>query len=453
MGWGKGNRIELIQEQRFPHSIGLLYSAFTYYCGFRVNSGEYKLMGLAPYGEPKFCDLIENHLIDIKDDGSFRLNMKYFNYCQGLKMTNQHFYELLGNPQRDPESELTQFYMDVAASIQKTTEKVILRIARHAREQLGNKNLCLAGGGALNCVANGKILQEGIFDKIWIQPAAGDAGGALGAALFVWHQLLDNKRTPSTSDSQSASLLGPEFSPTEIEDTLKQNNAVYQRYDSTAELCTTLAKSLAEQQVVGWFQGRMEFGPRALGGRSILGDARSATMQRTMNLKIKFRESFRPFAPSVLRQRTQEFFNLDEQHDSPYMLLVTDVTSGQRVKHDEEPPATSGLEQLSSPRSNIQAVTHVDYSARVQTVDRERNPLYHELIEAFDALTGCPVIINTSFNVRGEPIVCTPEDAYRCFMATGMDVLAIGPFVLQKTDQADASHFDPDEHLSKFAPD
>lgn len=453
IGKGSGNRIEFLQEQRFPHSLGLLYSAFTYYCGFRVNSGEYKLMGLAPYGEPRFCDLIEKHLIDIKADGSFRLNMRYFNYCQGLTMTNRRFHELFGESPRRPESELTNFQMDVAASIQKTTEKVLLLTVKQAHKLVGSENLCLAGGVALNCVANGRILREGPFENIWVQPAAGDAGGALGAALFVWHQLLENKREPMIPDCQSGSLLGPEFSPEEIEEFLEQCGAVYRRSDSPAQLCAIAAEALAGEKVVGWFQGRMEFGPRALGARSILGDPRSPSMQRDMNLKIKFRESFRPFAPSVRRERAQEFFDMRPDEDSPYMCLVANLEPGKRVGSEEAVAAASGLEKLALPRSTIQAVTHVDYSSRVQTVDRVRYPLYYQLIEEFEARTGCPVIINTSFNVRGEPIVRTPEEAYRCFMATGMDMLVMGPFILEKAAQPDAAGFDIDEHLSKFPMD
>ena len=450
---GRGSRIEMVEEQRFPHSLGLLYSAFTYYCGFRVNSGEYKLMGLAPYGEPRFCDEIEKCLIDIKEDGSFRLNMKFFNYCQGLTMTNRRFHDLFGAPPRDPESPLTEFYMDVAASIQRTTEKLVLGIVGHAHQLVGGENLCLAGGGALNCVANGRVLREGPFKNVWIQPAAGDAGGALGAALFVWHQLLDNKREVADAGGQGGSYLGPGFDAAAIAEVLDRCGAVYSQCDSDAELCSLVAGALADEKVVGWFQGRMEFGPRALGARSILGDPRSPSMQKTMNLKIKFRESFRPFAPSVLCERAHDWFEMEPGDESPYMLLVADVQSDKRSGGSDELGAARGLDKLTVPRSEIQAVTHVDYSARVQTVDRERNPLYHQLLQAFEARTGCPVVINTSFNVRGEPIVCTPEDAYQCFLATGMDVLAIGPYILEKDQQPEAEEFNSEEYLSGFVPD
>jgi carbamoyltransferase len=453
IGKGEGNRLKLIQEQRFPHSLGLLYSAFTYYTGFRVNSGEYKLMGLAPYGEPKYCDLIEKHLIDIKEDGSFHMDMNYFNYCQGLTMTNRKFEKLFGKKVRQPEAPLEEFHMDIAASIQKTTEKVMIRIARHAAQVTKSRNLCLAGGVALNCVVNGKILGEGIFDRIWIQPAAGDAGGALGAALFVWHQLLQGTRRTKMPDHQKGSLLGPEFSPQQIETALKTNGAIYQRCASDNELCDQTAQAIAHGKVVGWFQGRMEFGPRALGGRSILGDARSVEMQKVMNLKIKFRESFRPFAPSVLKERVADYFTMMPEDDSAYMLMVTGVQESRKRGSMDALNAARGTEKLPILRSDIQAVTHVDHSARVQTVDQDRNPLYYKLIKAFESITGASVIINTSFNVRGEPIVCTPENAFFCFMATEMDVLAIGPFLLYKTEQVGVAGVDVKKHLAQFALD
>lgn len=449
LGVGKGNGIELLYEQRFPHSLGLLYSAFTYYTGFRVNSGEYKLMGLAPYGEPKYTELIEEHLIDIKEDGSFRLNMDFFNYCQGLTMTNSRFDQLFGHPPRKAETELTEFHMDVAASIQKTTEKVMLRTARHARELTGCNALCLAGGVALNCVANGEILRRGGFDQVWIQPAAGDAGGALGSALFTWYQLLENSRTGQKPDAQQASYLGPAFDDDEVE------GAHYTVAPDDDALCQEVAEYLADEKVVGWFQGRMEFGPRALGNRSILGDARSPSMQSVMNLKIKFRESFRPFAPSIAADRVDEFFDMRPGEDSPYMLLVAEVADSKRTRTtgSDSLDQARGLSKLPIPRSVIQAVTHVDYSARVQTVDEERHPLYHRLIKSFESRTGCPVIINTSFNVRGEPVVCTPQDAYRVFAATGMDVLVIGRCVLLRERQSGLEAIDIDEHLGQFAPD
>ncbi|MEM7143938.1 MAG: carbamoyltransferase [Verrucomicrobiota bacterium] len=453
IGRGEGNKVELLEEQRFPHSLGLLYSAFTYFCGFRVNSGEYKLMGLAPYGEPRYCDVIEDNLIDIKEDGSYRLNMAYFNYCQGLTMTNTRFADLFGKPVRKAETDLEEFHMDVAASIQKTTEKVMLRTAAHARELTGCENLCLAGGVALNCVANGRVLREGPFENVWIQPAAGDAGGALGAAQFVWYQLMEKERKVVQPDAQTASYLGPCFDEDAIEAFLKESGAVYERYESDEEMCRKVAGHLADEKVIGWFQGRMEFGPRALGGRSILGDARSTSMQKVMNLKIKFRESFRPFAPSVRRERVDEFFDMRPNEDSPYMLLVADVKEEKRSGDGAALREARGLDKLPVPRSEVQAVTHVDYSARVQTIDEGRHPLYYRLIQEFEGLTGSPVLINTSFNVRGEPIVCTPEDAFRCFMATNMDVLALGKVVLEKSKQPNAVEIDAEAHLSKFALD
>ena len=435
-GTGRGNRIELTHEIRFPHSLGLLYAAFTYYAGFRVNSGEYKVMGLAPYGEPVYKDLILQHLIDLKEDGSYRMDMSCFNYCQGLTMTSPNFDRLFGGPPRKPESRLTQREMDLAASIQAVTEEVMLRTARHVHAETGMQNLVLAGGVALNCVGNGRILREGPFEKIWIQPAAGDAGGALGAALFIWHQLLDKPRNPRGRDAMQGSLLGPDFSDDEIAAVLDRAGAVYETADDGAELVNNVALLLAEEKVIGWFQGRMEFGPRALGARSILGDARSPAMQSVMNLKIKFRESFRPFAPIVLREYVDRYFQMRPYEDSPYMLLVAPVREEHRLPDDGG--AAFGVELLNQCRSTIPAVTHVDYSARVQTVDRERNRLLHELLTRFHEKTGCPVLINTSFNVRGEPIVCTPEDAYRCFMATDMDVLVMGRHMVYKSNQCPA---------------
>ncbi len=451
LGQGRGNRITLFSELRFPHSLGLLYSAFTYFCGFRVNSGEYKLMGLAPYGEPVYADAIREKLIDLKPDGSFRMDMSYFYYCQGLVMTSPKFARLFGGPPRRAEGPLTQREMDMAASIQQVTEEIMLRAARHLHARTGMKNLCLAGGVALNCVGNGRILREGPFERIWIQPAAGDAGGALGTALFIWHQLLDNPRTPERGDSQRGSLLGPQFSDEEIRRSLDALGGKYQFLESDAELCDHVADLIAAQKVVGWVQGRMEFGPRALGGRSILGDARSSQMQTLMNVKIKFRESFRPFAPIVLRERGGEFFDLPAGQESPYMLLVAPVAQQQRIAADAA--SLRGLEKLKAIRSTIPAVTHVDYSARLQTVDPERHGRLYRLLKAFEAKTGCPVMINTSFNVRGEPIVCGPEDAYRCFMATNMDVLVLERFVLLKQQQPHAEEHGIGDYLTRFAPD
>jgi carbamoyltransferase len=429
-GLGTEDGISILAEILFPHSLGLLYSAFTYYTGFKVNSGEYKLMGLAPYGEPKYRDLILSELMDLKEDGSFKLNMAYFNYCAGLTMTNTKFAELFGRPPRSPEAEMTQMDMDIARSIQVVTEEVVLRMVAHVHRQTGMKKLCLAGGVGLNCVANGRILRESSFDDIWVQPAAGDAGGALGAALFTWHQYLGNKKSASgKGDLQKGSYLGPEFSPQYIRDYLDRKQVGYTEL-TDEELFEKVADRINNQQVVGWFQGRMEYGPRALGNRSIIGDARSAKMQETINLKIKYRESFRPFAPSVLRERTADYFQLDRE--SPYMLLVAPVKEEIRQELSEEDHRRLGLEKLKAPRSSIPAVTHVDYSARVQTVDGQYNPRYYALIQAFDRKYGCGVIINTSFNVRGEPIVCTPEDAYRCFMATEMDCLVLGNLLIEK---------------------
>ena len=429
IGRGRGREIELLQELRFPHSLGLLYSAFTHYCGFRINSGEYKLMGLAPYGEPRFVETILRELIDLKDDGSFRLNLDYFNYLRGTTMTNARFDRLFGGRPRPPETPVEQRHMDVARSVQEVTGEIMLRLARHAREVTGLPRLCLAGGVALNCVGNGRVLREAGFDELWIQPAAGDAGGALGAALAAWHGHFGGAREPKRGDSMQGSLLGPEFDNAEIEECLRRHGAVYERTDEAA-LLDRVVQRLNAGQVVGWFQGRMEFGPRALGSRSILGDPRSERLQSLMNLKVKFRESFRPFAPAVLRERVGGFFELET--DSPYMLLVAPVREA--LRHPV-PPGLKGLELLHAPRSTIPAVTHVDFSARVQTVGPEANPRFRALLERWEAATGCPVLVNTSFNVRGEPIVGTPDDAYRCFVNTGMDWLAMGDFLLDRTRQ------------------
>jgi carbamoyltransferase len=432
-GKGTGNKLEMLGELHFPHSLGLLYSAFTYFAGFRVNSGEYKLMGLAPYGEPKYVDLILRELIDLKEDGSFRLNMRYFNYSVGLTMTNNAFAKLFGRPPRKPESKLTQHDMDIARSIQDVTEEVMFRMAKHVQKETGMSNLCLAGGVALNCVANGKILREGIFKNIWIQPAAGDAGGALGAALFAWHQILGHKRQgDEVHDFQHGSYLGPEFSRSEIHSYLAKNQIPFTEI-SDADLPEKIADLIKAEKVIGWFYGRMEFGPRALGGRSIIGDAQSPKMQEVMNLKIKFRESFRPFAPSVLKEKCSEWFDLTEE--SPYMLLVAPVVKSRQRSMTAEEESRFGLEKLLAIRSSIPAVTHVDYSARVQTVTEEHSPMYYRVIRKFYEKYGCPVIINTSFNVRGEPIVCTPEHAYKCFMRTNMDFLLLGNFLLEKKNQ------------------
>lgn len=432
-GTGKGNNFRLDCEIKFPHSLGLLYSAFTYYVGFKVNSGEYKLMGLAPYGEPKYKDLILKELIDFKEDGSFKLNMLYFPYPYALRMINKRFERLFGQPARGPEAKITQFHMDVARSIQDVTEEVILRICRHIRKTTGERKICLAGGVALNCVANGKVSREKIFDDIWVQPAAGDAGGALGAALFVWYKYLGNKRLCNGRDAQKASYLGPEYSDEEIEALLKNDNVPYRKL-TLGELPEVTAEILAQGKVVGWFQGRMEFGPRALGARSIIADARSETMQSKLNLKIKFRESFRPFAPSVLREKCGDYFELDRE--SPYMLLVAPVKESIRRKMTDDENSLFGIQKLNVKRSIIPAVTHVDYSARIQTVSKDDSPLYYRLIEAFYTKTGCAAIVNTSFNVRGEPLVCRPQEAYKCFMRTDMDYLLMGCFLLDKRDQA-----------------
>ena len=434
-GVGRGNRIRLTHEIRFPHSLGLLYSAFTYFTGFKVNSGEYKLMGLAPYGEPKYVDRIRDHIVDLKPDGSFRLDMSYFEYCHGLRMTSRRFDALFDGPPRRPEAPITEREMDLAASIQAVTEEAMLRAARHVHRETGMRNLCLAGGVALNCVANGRVLREGPFDDVWVQPAAGDAGGALGVALFIWHQLLDNAREIRSSDAQHGSLLGPRASDDRIRTFLDEVGAVYEEHPDDASLCDAVAALLASGQVVGWFQGRMEFGPRALGSRSILGDPRSPGMQSVLNRKIKFRESFRPFAPSVLRERAADHFEMRPNEDSPYMLFTAPVRDRHRVPLQAGSNGLRGLDKLETPRSDIPAVTHVDYSARVQTVDAGRHGRFAALLRAFEGKTGCPVLINTSFNVRGEPIVCEPEHAYRCFLATDMDALALEHFVLHREVQ------------------
>ena len=448
-GTGTDNRIQLTHELRFPHSPGLLYSAFTYFCGFRVNSGEYKLMGLAPYGEPRYADLILRRMIDLKEDGSFRMDMSYFNYCQGLTMTSRKFDRLFGGPPREPETPLTGREMDLAASIQRVMEEILLRMARHVHARTGQSNLCLAGGVALNCVANGRILREGPFNEIWVQPAAGDAGGSLGTALFIWHQLLGNPRRPETPDGQAGSLLGPSYSEPAIRSFLEDVGADYERIEDPEALVQRVAQVMADQKVVGWMQGRMEFGPRALGSRSILGDARSSRMQSVMNLKIKFRESFRPFAPSVMREHVDEYFQMRPEEDSPYMLLVAPVQGSKRVASDGKSKLT-GLDKLNVARSVVPAITHVDHSARVQTVDSERHGAYYRLLREFERRTGCPVVINTSFNVRGEPIVCSPEQAYRCFMSTNMDVLVMENFILLKERQPQARQYEVGAYLAQF---
>ena len=433
VGLGRGNHLEIIKEIHFPHSLGLLYSAFTYYTGFKVNSGEYKLMGLAPYGTPRYAQKILDHIIDLKPDGSFHLNLDYFNYCTGLTMTNRKFDALFEGPPRKPDQLLTQHHMDLAASVQEVLEEVILRMTRSLASETGSKNLCLAGGVALNCVANGKILRDGRFERIWIQPASGDAGGALGAALAAYHLFQNQPRQIcGCGDRMHGSYLGPEFSQTDIQQRLTKLGAKYEVLDES-ELLEKCVDALVDEKALGWFQGRMEFGPRALGARSILADPRSPRMQSILNLKVKFRESFRPFAPSVMREHVAEWFELDS--DSPYMLLVADVVESRRKLMTPEQQKLFGIEKLNVPRSDIPAVTHVDYSARIQTVHRETNPRYHALIERSNQRTGCPVIVNTSFNVRGEPIVGTPEDAFRCFMGTGIEVLAVGNCLLRKEDQ------------------
>jgi carbamoyltransferase len=437
---GRDNRLEVIKEIHFPHSLGLLYSAFTYYIGFKVNSGEYKLMGLAPYGEPRYAGVILDKLIDLKADGSFRLNLDYFNYCVGLTMTNRKFDGLFGQSPRTPEQLLTPFHMDIAASVQQVTEEILLRMTRAVARETGERNLCLAGGVALNCVANGKILRDGKFDGIWIQPAAGDAGGSIGAALCAYHLYKDQPRRPHRGlDGMRGSYLGPQFEQSELELRLRAAGAHFSVVDD-AEVIAQAADALVAQKALGWFQGRMEFGPRALGARSILGDPRSPGMQKLLNLKVKYRESFRPFAPAVLREDVGDWFELD--YDSPYMLLVAGVLPKLRRAMTEEEKKLFGIDQLNVPRSQIPAVTHIDYSARVQTVHRDTNPRFHALLGAFKQRTGCPVLVNTSFNVRGEPIVCTPEDAFRCFMGSDIETLVVGNCVLQKEQQNPALKLD-----------
>jgi carbamoyltransferase len=432
-GFGEGNKIEMLADIQFPHSLGLLYSAFTYYIGFRVNSGEYKVMGLAPYGEPKYKDLIYKHLIDVKDDGSYKMNMDYFNYCAGLTMTSSKFNKLFGGPPHKPESKLTQKEMDLARSVQEVIEEIVIKIAKHVRKETGMKHLCLAGGVALNCVANGKLLREGIFDDIWIQPAAGDAGGAVGCALFTWYQHLDNQRkADNATDAMQGAYLGPEFNNDSIKEFLDEKGYSYQKL-TDEELPERIADLIASEKVIGWFQGRMEFGPRALGSRTIIGDARSPKMQKTINLKIKYRESFRPFAPSIRAENISDYFEID--CESPYMLLVADVQKDKQIKMSEEQNQYFGLEKLNVARSEVPAITHVDYSARIQSVSGKTNPRYHKLLTKFNEKYGCPVIVNTSFNVRGEPIVCTPKDAYLCFMRTEMDYLIMGNYLVDKTKQ------------------
>ncbi|MCW8132878.1 MAG: carbamoyltransferase [Planctomycetota bacterium] len=449
-GTGRGNKIALTHELHFPHSLGLLYSAFTYYCGFKVNSGEYKLMGLAPYGQPRFAETILKNVVDLKEDGSFRMDQSYFNYCQGLTMTSEKLHALLGAPPRKAESKLGERDMDIAASIQKVTEEIMLRCARHVRKTTGMKKLCLAGGVALNCVGNGHIVREGIFEDVWVQPASGDAGGALGVAALIWHQLLDKPRTVAARDSQRGSLLGPRFSDEEVKAYLDKAGAKYLYFETDEKLCDFVADRLAGEKVVGWLQNRMEFGPRALGSRSILGDARSTKMQSVMNLKIKFRESFRPFAPSVLEERVDEYFETRPREQSPYMLLVAPVREAKRTPLNGDHEKLEGIDKLKAIRSEVPAITHVDYSARVQTVDPDRHGRYYTLIKTFERKTGCPVIINTSFNVRSEPIVCSPEHAYRCFMATNMDVLVLERCVLLKEDQPNAKQHEINEYLAQF---
>lgn len=430
---GNGNKISILQEQHFPHSLGLLYSAFTYFTGFKVNSGEYKVMGLAPYGEPKYVKTIYEHLIEVRDDGSFTMNMEYFNYVTGLTMTNEKFASLFHGPPRKPESQLTQREMDIAASVQVVTEEIMMKIVRHAQKISGEKNLCLAGGVALNCVANGKILRSNLFDKIWVQPASGDAGGALGAALTAYYHYFNKERIVSATDAQKGSYLGTHYTDDEIVSFLQSHKIPFTHYPNKRQLCADVAEMLASEHVIGWFQGRMEFGPRALGARSILGDARSPEMQKKMNLKIKYREGFRPFAPAVLAEKVSEWFEMD--CESPYMLLVADVKKEKQRKMSDNEQKLWGIEKLNVSRSEIPAVTHIDYSARIQTVHKETNPIFYELISAFEKKTGCPVLVNTSFNVRGEPIVESPADAYRCFMRTEMDALVLENYLLMKKDQ------------------
>jgi carbamoyltransferase len=449
-GTGKGNQVQLTNVIHFPHSLGLLYSAFTYFTGFRVNSGEYKLMGLAPYGEPVYYDIILDKLIDLKQDGSFRLNMSYFPYCHKTVMINRKFEKLFAGPPRRPEAPLTQREMDIAASIQAVAEEAMLRAAKHVYNQTKMKNLVLAGGVALNCVGNGRILREGPFESIWIQPAAGDAGGALGAALFVWYQLLQNERKVDGRDKQLASLLGPAYNNEQIRQYLDSIDAKYHSYTDQEQMIDDVADLIGREKVIGWFQGNMEFGPRALGNRSIIGDARSEKMQSIMNRKIKFRESFRPFAPCVLREHVHDYFQMRPGQDSPYMLLVASVSDSKRVQQNNPAEKLKGLDKLKVKRSTVPAITHVDYSARIQTVDVERHPKLHKLMSRFMEKTGCPVIINTSFNIRGEPIVCSPQDAYRCFMATNMDVLVMENQLLFKEEQPQAKQHEIDEYKAQF---
>ncbi len=440
LGWGQGNKLEMLKELHFPHSLGLLYSAFTYYTGFKVNSGEYKVMGLAPYGEPKFKDTILANIVDLKEDGTFRLDQTYFDYCTGLRMTNEKFGALFGGKARKPEELLTQHHMDLAASVQAVTEEIVLRLARSVKKETGAKNVCLAGGVALNCVANGKLLRENLFDGIWVQPAAGDAGGAVGAAYAAYHGYLgQSRRLNGHLDGMAGSYLGPEYSDDEIAQRLTAAGAKFTVLTREQTIEQT-AQALADSKAIGWMQGRMEFGPRSLGARSILGDARSPSMQKTLNLKVKYRESFRPFAPAVLREDVTDYFDI--QGDSPYMLMVAPVVESRRRAMSEAEEALFGIDKLNVPRSDIPAVTHVDYSARVQTVHKETNPAFHDLLESFKAKTGCSVLVNTSFNVRGEPIVCTPEDAFRCFMGSEIEVLVAGNCFLRKEDQDPALKLD-----------
>ena len=440
LGYGKGNSLEMLKELHFPHSLGLLYSAFTYYTGFKVNSGEYKVMGLAPYGEPRFKDLILDKIVDLKEDGTFRLDQSYFDYCTGLRMTNDKFAGVFGIKRRTPEEELTQVHMDLAASVQAVTEEIVLRLGRSVRKETGARNICLAGGVALNCVANGKLLRENVFDNIWVQPAAGDAGGAVGAAFAAYHGFMGQPRKlHGHMDGQAGSYLGPEYTDDEIAERLTAVGARLTRLDH-AQMIDQTAQALADSKAVGWMQGRMEFGPRSLGARSILGDARSPSMQKTLNLKVKYRESFRPFAPAVLREDLGKYFDI--KTDSPYMLMVAPVNEDRRRAMTPAEEALFGIDKLNVPRSDIPAVTHVDYSARIQTVHKETNPAFHELLEAFKAKTGCSVLVNTSFNVRGEPIVCTPEDAFRCFMGSEIEVLVVGNCLLRKEDQDPALKLD-----------
>ena len=440
LGYGKGNSLEMLKELHFPHSLGLLYSAFTYYTGFKVNSGEYKVMGLAPYGEPRFKDLILDKIVDLKEDGTFRLDQTYFDYCTGLRMTNDKFADVFGIKRRTPEQELTQVHMDLAASVQAVTEEIVIRLGRSVRKETGARNICLAGGVALNCVANGKLLRENIFDNIWVQPAAGDAGGAVGAAYAAYHGFMGQPRKLNGHmDGMAGSYLGPEYTDDEIAERLTAAGAKLTRLDH-AQMIDQTAQALADEKAVGWMQGRMEFGPRSLGARSILGDARSASMQKTLNLKVKYRESFRPFAPAVLREDVDKYFDI--KSDSPYMLMVAPVVESRRRIMTAEEEKLFGIDKLNVPRSDIPAVTHIDYSGRVQTVHKETNPAFHELLEAFKAKTGSSVLVNTSFNVRGEPIVCTPEDAWRCFMGSEIEVLVVGNCFLRKEDQDPALKLD-----------